>query len=326
MSVHRGLTLCLGLTLLLAYPAAAAEADLAIAPVRASSNVFGDREVEYSFRVSAKKALRGRLMWNYKIGLATVAARDAELSVDPEKPAEIVFKLPVPPVKDGVIVASRLSLAAFEGKGNPPAAEFGLDIWIFPTDPFVGRVEWLKSLKLHLYDPPQSTAKVMTALNVPYEEIQNPAAIADLAEGVLIVGEGVSFKDVPGLGEVLLGRAAAGVTVLCLAPADGSLPVPDGAGWKSLSFIRDVTRTLDKRLEATLPARTLKLKPEADALTAEVADNGWPWAEARTPGSGRWAFCGYPIVARWNDSPTPRYMFTRILERLTDTNPPVESK
>lgn len=71
-------------------------------------------------------------------------------------------------------------------------------------------------------------------------------------------------------------------------------------------------------------ASTLSLKVEDGAVVAEAgreADD-WAWLEAEYPAKkGRLIVCGFGLTGKaWDAGPTPRYLFARLLEVLTDKN------
>jgi hypothetical protein len=150
-------------------------------------------------------------------------------------------------------------------------------------------------------------------------------------EGFILVGEGVSFKDDAGLGETLVRAAARGLPVLCLAPKEGSFPLPgaEGAGLPvpvGMELRREeVITRVDKRLDAkawppsgSVVASGLTLKAEEGKVVAEAAAGGagWPWLEVEYADRGRLAVCGFAVVQRWDATPTPRYFFAGVLKRL----------
>lgn len=305
---------------------------VAIVPTQVPGNVFGDEISEFKFRVDAGRASKGRVVWRVALGTATVKTGAVEFNAAANAPAAVVIRIAVPPVKDGLAVRTRLSLSVIEDKQPQPISTFEKELWLFPKDPFAGRSEWLKGLKITLYDPKGATAKVLTAAKVPFEEARDVDAVTAVKEGVVIVGEGLSFKGVAGLGAALHKRAAAGVTVLILAPAGGEVMVPGVGGpdaeFGELSFRREIVRKLDKRLDPDgwLPdgkvvASSVVVKMGGDATVGAIVPGaeGWPWIEARVrSGPGRWALCGLGVIAKWDAGPTPRVFFARLLEHLTD--------
>jgi hypothetical protein len=304
-----------------------------ITPTRAWGNVFGDQEIEFKFRVDAANAVKGKVVWRLAAGTATIKGGEADLAANPNGPADIAIKLPVPPVKDGIIFHTRLTLSALESGEKKPAASFEKDLWIFPKDPFVDRSEWLKKLKITLYDPKGDTAKVFSAAKIPYEESRDVDSVAALKEGVLIVGEGVNFKDERSLAATLHKLASNGLTVLCLAPFAGEVMIPGlggGDGSEEISFRREIVRKLDKRLDPDgwLPdgkalASSVVVKMGEEGVAGEVVQGsgGWPWIEARFgTGKGRWAVCGLAVVSKWEAGPTPRFLLARVLEYLTQSD------
>lgn len=304
--------------LLFAFICADAPPAATITPAPLKRNVFGDVEAVLRFRVEATRAVKGRVVWRVAEGSATVKVGEIDITATANAPADIVLKIAVPLVKDGVVAHWKLTVSVVEPDQRSPTATFEQDLWAFPRDPFAGRSAWLKKLRVSLFDPKGDTAKVLTAANVPFEQLQSADAVAGLKADVLVVGEGASFKDEKSLAAVLPKLAAAGVRVLILAPADGELVVPGiGAadGFDELAFRRDAVRRLDKRLDSNgwwAEARTL-------AANGAVGTSGWPWAEARATGGGRWVFCGLPLVANWDAHPAPRFLFARVLEYLTDS-------
>ena len=213
-----------------------------------------------------------------------------------------------------------------------PSATIGRDVWIFPRSAFADRTAWLKKLKITLYDPKGATAKLFEAEKIPFDEARETDAVEALTDGVLIVGEGLALDEEKGLVAAMKKAAAAGATVLCLAPSSGEIAIPgvdSSDGLEELTFRKGIVRKLDKRLDPDcwLPdgkaiASTLTLKKGDDSAVGEIklGPGGWPRAEARSAsGKGCWAFCGLAIVAKWEAGPTPRFLFARMLEYLTES-------
>ena len=240
--------------------------------------------------------------------------------------------LTLPPVRNGVVLEAKLTLSLVADKEEKAAASQEKTIWIFPEDPFYLHAKWLKELKVHLLDPEKKTLKVLEKAKVPFDEVGNVESIAELKEGVLLVGEGVSFKEYPALPELLIQAAARGLPVLCLAPAQGTLPIPgaEKAGVPvpgSLAWRRgDIIGEIDKRLDALswsggeMIASTVSLKAEEGVVQGEIASaGGWPWMEVNYPEThGRLVICGFGIIRQWDASPTPRFLFERLLERVSE--------
>jgi hypothetical protein len=304
-----------------------------VTATKARGNVFSGAESEFEFKVEAARAIKGRVVWRVAAGSATVKTGEVALTAGPGAPASVPVKFAVAEFEKPAVLHTRLTLAVVEAGQNKPLATFEQDLWVFPKDPFADRTEWLKKLKIHLFDPTAkgATTKVFEAAKIPFEQLRSVDAVADVKEGTVIVGEGVSFKEEKGLAAALLQKLAAdGVAVLILAPAAGELLLPglgEPAGLEHLTFRREIVRKLDKRLDPDgwLPdgkvvASSLRVHGGDDRVTGEViaGPGGWPWVEARY-GKGRWAVCGLAVIAKWDDGPTPRFLFARLLEHLTDS-------
>jgi hypothetical protein len=296
------------------------------------SNVFGGKEATWQYQMKASRPFKGRAVWKLTREGRTLSSGEVGVDAGPDRPAPVKAALTLPPVKNGVILEAKLTLSLFADKEEKAAASQEKTIWIFPEDPFYLHSKWLKELKIHLLDPEKKTLKVLETAKVPFDEVGNVESIAELKEGVLLVGEGVSFKDYPALAELLIQAAARGLPVLCLAPIQGTLPIPGAAKSRgslpgSLAWRRgDVITEIDKRLDALswsggeMIASTISLTAEEGAVQGEIAPaGGWPWMEASYPEThGRLIICGFRIISQWDASPTPRFLFERLLERVSE--------
>jgi hypothetical protein len=296
------------------------------------SNVFGGKEATWQYQVKALRPFKGRAVWQLTSVGRTLSSGEVGLTAGPDKPAPVKVALRLPPVRNGVILEAKLTLALVADKEKKAAASQEKTIWIFPEDPFDLHAKWLKELKIHLLDPEKKTLKVLEKAKVPFDEVGNVESIAELKEGVLLVGEGVSFKDYSALPELLIQAASRGLPVLCLAPAQGTLPIPGTEKARvpvpgSLAWRRgDVIGEIDKRLDALswsggeMIASTVALTAEEGVVQGEIVPaGGWPWMEANYPAThGRLVICGFGIIAQWDASPTPRFLFERLLERVSE--------
>jgi hypothetical protein len=311
-----------------------------IEPVEGWTNVFAAkqadaaRDVDVHLTIHAPKDFKGRLAWSFAVGQATIQRQEMALPEPTKGPAKVKIGLRVPFVREGVVAQAKLAVALIRDGQNAPAATYEKRLWIYPYEPFFDRASWLKSLKITLYDPKETTAALLKKMGVPFEEVRSAAALADLKDGLVLVGEGMSFDDERALPEILIKLAAAGLPVLCLAPAQGTLPLPGADNTlpapSAFAFRgAEVITRVDKRLDAhgwagKVNARVLAIKTADGSVVAEIMEGrgsdgrGWPWLEMRYPGRGRLVLCGFGIMSHWEAGPTSRFLFARTLEFLTD--------
>ena len=318
--------------LVLSCSSARADDALTIARIERWSSVFADSETRWTYRFSAERPFRDRVTWRLTANQRTLASGELQARGEGDKPGEVTLPLRWPKVKEGTALAAQLSVSAGEVRHEQT-------VWIFPRDPFVDRREWLQSLKLSVFDPPGDTLKVLKESDVPHERLRTREALDDVAEGIVIVGEGVSLKKHDGLIDDLRSLAARGVPVLCLASADGEFSFPSDKPFAASVQLRrsDVIRELDKRLDtAWWPSgasqlQGLRVTSLDDDVVLKISDEAkaWPWAEweyEMSTGSelressqtrSRFVWCGFGIVSAWDNGPTPRYLFAILLERLS---------
>jgi len=288
--------------------------------------VFGGSEQVFSFEIVNGDGALARVTWVFSAKNRTIAR--GEQSWD-QNAGRVPVRLAVPPVRDGVIFPAELKLEVF-GPGNDPVARYVKPLWIFPNDPFAGRTAWLAEQRIALFDPVGHTREVLVEAGVPLRESHRLAVLDEVREGLLLVGEGVSFREHRGLAESLLRRAAAGVAVLCLAPADGQnttspafdglqfqacpnrnqLTVPGGelaeplAGQQHVGFSAATRGVVDDR-KAQLAAEQRQLgfgrridRPLTDVALGHLDRHGRTWSLAKKQST-------------WADAYSARYSMIR---------------
>lgn len=305
------------------YPATAADV-IKIEPREAWSGYFGGQEVDVGFRFTNGGAQSLRVGWAARIQKQVVARRELTVASKAGQPAEFTVRLKLPDAEPRVILpaAVAITLDGREVLERP--------LWIFPRDPFSDHRKTLSALPITLFDPEKRTAQLLDKLEIAVKEVRNVEALAEVAGGLILIGEGLSFRDYRGLPAVMLAAAARGNRVLCLAPVGGSLELPgasssEAGNVRSLSFRRaDVIAEFDKRLDyrawptdGKVVASGIRLIGERGPVVAEVTkgDAGWPWLEVAYPSGGRFILCSFAIVEKWESGPAPRYVFQHVLER-----------
>lgn len=322
------------LAVVLAGPSCAALAQEVSLEIREEwGAVFGGAQVTFHAEIGSADALRGRLAWRLASDGRTLIRGETGVDVRAGEPAAVEVPLAIPEVKAGVVIGATLSV------GLAPADAAGLStnvdklLGIFAADPFSGRKEWLEDLEIRLFDPEERTSELFEKMEIPFKPVSGPDAFAGLEQGVVIVGEGVSFDDYKGLPAAMVAAVAKGARVLCLAPAGGKMPIPGARGVegpqpRTIRFCgTEVIAELDKRLDAKswppdgkIVAWTLALNCHRNLVSGELTDAepGWPWFEAEFPSRGRLVVCGFAVAEKWETGPAPRYLLARILEYITE--------
>jgi hypothetical protein len=233
-------------------------------------------------------------------------------------------------VKDGVVLQTTLEVSLFEENGQKTVGKVQKTLWVFPGHAFAGRAEYLKKLNILLFDPDGKTAALFAQAGIPFKETRNVSALTEVKDGLVIVAEGVSFKEYRGLSESLIKTASSGTSVLCLGAVGGEIQIP-GMGGSELPqpervIFRqsDVIGELDKRLDAVTwypDARavvsSMVMKGERGPVVGAIVpdETGWPWVELGFGvKGGAVVFSGFGIVKNWDAGPAPRYLLVKLLE------------
>jgi hypothetical protein len=311
-----------------------------ISPREAWSGVLGGQETTLDYNITTPEGFRGRLGWSLSVDQRTLARGEIALTAEAGRPNRAAVRFKVPEVKVGVVIQARLSVEVYDGGRGGRLAGHERPLWIFSDDPFALRADWLKELKITLFDPQGDTQKILERAKIPFRQIQHVGALQEMTGGVLVVGQGTSLEEYRNLPEILVRLAAGGVPVLCLAPSAGSLPMP-GAGMPGTELPvpkhvvlrrQDAITALDKRLDADgwppegqIVASTISITADGHRVVGQVGkeESGWSWIEVHYPHErATLLICGFAVVDRWDAGPTPRYLFAQMLELIAPrTNP-----
>jgi hypothetical protein len=250
----------------------------------------------------------------------------------------VTLPMRTPPVRDGVMLEASLQvLGAAKAHGVPRECT----LWIMPSDPFAVTPQEWKKRNVRIYDPEGSLIPRLEKLSLELEAIENPDALEGVRDGVLVVGEGVSFRDMPALWDSLHRVAANGVPVLCLSPADGTVELP-GTAKSSLPSPRrvtwrrsDVATTMHTHLtwpsvvHGTPTVRPFSLRGEGASVMIDMAseDPGWPWLEIDYAAPrGKVILCGLSLGQFWDTSPTPAWLFAATMEYMVTNKPAISGE
>lgn len=291
---------------------------------------FGGRTITLRYRIAAPAAAERRASWSFSLYDRTAARREAVVPAAPGRAAILEFDVELPQNRPGVVIPASAALAIDAG----PRLEHRL--WIFPEDPFDERRSALAAMKIALFDPPQRTARLFTQWRVPFRPLRSMTELTGVEQGMVVIGEGLSFREWRTLPRTILETAARGVPVLCLAPADGEMPIPGMADVGTsrptgMCFRQaDIITAFDKRLDTAWPPDGRAAEHSIELLAGRSGmigrsvsgDSGWPWLEFTFPTPrGRLTLCSLAIVARWDASPTPRQLLAHLLEYASSGKP-----
>lgn len=320
----------LAVALLIGSPSSSATLGADVDEIKVSldqvpTNYFGAAELDAEVLLRGPIPESSRLLWS----LNAIDHRALERGeVRPAAGARNVrLRIRLPEVKEGVVYALLLRTALHATDDTKPVAVAERKIWIFAESPWPDKQELLKNRKLTLFDPTESTAKLLTAEKVPFDDVRNVAVLGELTEGLLLIGEGTDFREYPELAELLWQRAAAGVTVVCLAPTAGRLTLQPEQSRDIPSNFRlrrnEAIAELDPRLDVGFwdidrpkSVGGLKLVGDSAGPLLETSDaaSAWPWFEVHFgTDSGKFICCGFRVVEGWSKNPAPRYLFARLL-------------
>ena len=322
----RSIWILIGLTSL-SSTATAGEPTVTIAAVEGWSTLFSGQTSSLSYQVRGDLPAGSRLVWSHAANRRVLERGERAMSPDDGQARVIQIEIRIPPVREGLVFDTQLRAKVVAPNGDV-AAEHERTLRIFAHDPFANRRQWLEQMRIVLYDPQGDTAAIFDDLKIPFSPARSLSALNATSTGVVVVGEGTSLGMHSNLAGVLDDLVSQGRRVICLAPADGYLAFP-GSDNSAIAPDRvalkrtDVITELDKRLDAirwppdgqvVRSALAVVSRRGRVVLSVDESPSAWPWVDVSYAGGGRMTICGFAIVRQWHASPTPRYLFAKLLE------------
>ncbi len=293
------------------------------------SNVFGGRESVFHVEVKAGESFQGGLGWQLVADGRTLSRGEAAVA---RGSGDTAIRVSIPGVKPGVILQAQFIVTVLQS--GKEAARETKPLWVFPENAFSDCGEWLKAMKIRLFDPDGRTAKLFDEAGIPSKALRSVEELAGLKDGFVVIGEGLSFKEYRGLAAGMLKASAAGVNVLCLAPAEGEITLPSAGKVElpvpvDMAFSREGNLArLDKRLDragwapdGTAVVSWMTLRGERGPVLVDVGQGtgDWAWLQLQYgQHKAKWVICGYGIVAKWAGSPTPRFLLRKLMEDVSN--------
>lgn len=273
-----------------------------------------------------------RVQWSLTFGSRTISRGSAKpfIPADSDVPMYLV-EIPMPPLREGVVMSVSLEMTWTDGEEK---YEHSRPLHVFSPNTFAEQREFLHDANISLFDPIGKTGKLLEESKIPYTSRPSLASVNSVSEGIVIVGEGVSFSEQRMLAESLLLAASRGVSVLCLAPAEGDFCLKaelDGETRRPnrMDLQRGgVVRRFDKRFDDLVTLSNLSLVSRRNEIVLKTGSttDEWSWLQlefpAQPPGKppGKLILCGMGIMSHWEASPVPRYLVSHLLHELANSN------
>jgi len=298
------------------------------------SAVFAGERSSFNVLITSDHSLNGTLRWQLTARGRSIFRQQKKISIPRGNETRFSVSIYPPKVNDGVVLDAVLQIDITEDGSEQPGAQITRTVRLFSTDPFIQKKKWLAAMGITLFDPEGKTAAVFESANIPFKRIRGLDSVSEFTGRILIVGEGTPISHYRGLSDMLLRLAASGVSVLCLAPANGEFPLN---AFLRKQFVQpntvtlkrqDIIGSLDGRLDSSswppdgkVTSSSIRLVSDRNSVVGKVGtdDTGWPWMEIGF-GKGKFVFAGFAIVDKWNTGPAPRFLFDALLGHIQHTD------
>lgn len=277
---------------------------------------FGGEQAELTIELADGLELPDRIAWSLEADSRVLDRGTSRAQVAPPSAGNDADRrrvaIPLPAVTEGVVLR-------VEGKfTTPDGGSLSHTIWVYPRQAFPTHDRWWEANPIHVLDPSGNTTALLESQGLPFRPLRGLAAIDPNSPGVVLVGQGVSLVEHPGLAGALIEAARNGAHVLCLAPHDGdwSMDFQDATPELTLRSAGALTQ-YDKRFDPLGVACPLKLVAHRDQVVLRCGEGPWSWLDLNFEESaGRLLVCGLDLCGGWEDAPVPRHLLSGMLKQL----------
>jgi hypothetical protein len=269
-----------------------------LAPMGVPETFFSDSELTLRFVCHAPSSVA----WQ-----ATAVRRPFASGVVEPRNGTLEIRLRTPHVKEGVVLPIQVAAGDTLSK-----------IHIFGRDPLADRRNWAEALQVVLFDPSGKTAKAFGTINLPYRQLTGLGGLAAVNKGIVVIGEGLSLADHPGLDDTLCRVARQGVPVVLLAPESGDFRITDPAPVRFELRDESAGQQIDPRTVGDLKrSGGYRVSGDRNGPVLRITDErlDYAWGDFRFNNKrGRLCCLTWNLLETWETSPAPRFFFVRLLE------------
>jgi hypothetical protein len=269
-----------------------------------------------------------RAVWRLAVGPRTLIRGEMLLEEGAEKWTQVPVRLRLPPLEKISPLVADLHAEIIDDSGARLASA-ARQIAIFDSDIRAHVSARLREAPIYVFDPLERTAARMSECGLVYG-FARPDTPLDSTNGVWIIGEGISLDDYPGLAEALFRSAENGLSVVVLAPRQGTVvapgwayeaqPVPLRMELKDRTFVTEIHKLLDAETWGSCGSvRASFLCPTRDCALEVAAECGnagprWSFVSWEFESGGSLRICTLPMIEKWTCGPVPPYLFLSLLE------------
>jgi hypothetical protein len=190
---------------------------LPVQPLQSWTNVVAGEEVSMDFRMPESISSGTSVGWSVLLENAVVRRSETAVRDDPHfgRVLTITFTIPEGDAKTRLTLSVIVSV---NGQDRP-----AVQLFVYPADPFQQRISLPEADQFVVFDPSGNTADRLKSLKLSFRSERRIDTLSDLHDGILIIGEGTSFRQYRGLGNILRTAASRGVRILCLSPTMGTV-------------------------------------------------------------------------------------------------------
>ena len=233
---------------------------------------------------------------------------------------EVSLPVALSGMKPGVAMQLELSLTKVADGVSIPLRSG--TVWAFSEQPFTDAADPAGGQRIFLYDPEGKTEAAFESVQLKAKCVDRFGDLESVTNACIVIHEGFSMESVRGFDDILNGWVRRGNRVLLIAPAEGTLVLPDGLescwygmaskGLRRPSGISDLGYALDLSSMTGCRFRLVGIR-EAAALQVDPVRGYEAAVWRRSANEGAVVFCGLNLISNWEKTPAARWLLAEIL-------------
>lgn len=189
--------------------------------------IFAGRQTPYTVSLTSDKNSSVFLSWKLISNNRILSKGQEAIRFTSDEPVTRHILLQTPKMKPGAVLKAKFMIEAIDIEDPDIKAYLEISLDLYGDNIFIAEQTIYQQMKIQLFDPAGETAKLMTALQLPFQSVAKQQLFNQAAQGLIVVGAGIELDQHRGLMVGLIELARQGRKILILQPRSGIIPLTE---------------------------------------------------------------------------------------------------
>ncbi|MCP3873622.1 MAG: hypothetical protein GY699_10770 [Desulfobacteraceae bacterium] len=285
--------------------------------------IYAGKESMYHLKISGQTAISGSFSWTLKVKERVLKKGHDKFYLNDHGEHVISLSLKTPSMKPGVQIPATLNISCHV-KQTSQNYTFQFPLTIFSQNGLLDNGEYLKKLKILLFDPIGTTSNTFQNIKIPHTTISKKELWNLSDPKFIVLGSGIVF-DQYNLSSRIIELAQKGSRILLFEPSSGNFSMaefskglrPNVLAFADHHIIKSFSkpfRWIDNDPKQQYGLTLVRYRNSIMVQVVENKQKEWDWLYVNyAQSNGKIILCTIPIIEYVNDSPVAQIIMKQLL-------------